>query len=199
MKPERIFLFWLTCCSLLVACDNDEKAADIGGLITRDGTVVEYYVDSTLVVEEADLLRQNILPSATDSCRTGSAAVETSRRWVRMKFRGLGFERLGLSPVKDYLVRPLRCRQAIPDSAVVRVQPCSPRGSAMGFFSLGRGDCRLGYRLGAWSAGMRSAATTVLYIGYDAEGNKVGRYFPCAPEDLQWYYTTARNDIEWSR
>lgn len=46
-----------------------------------------------------------------------------------------------------------------------------------------------GFKVGSYAMGYRDFSTQLFYIGYDALGREVGKWYPFEPDNLVWYYT----------
>lgn len=201
MFSQRSFPVALCLCmaALFSACDDRPDSDNYEFVTMNSGLRIKCYKDSLLTFSSERFLvpipPAEVANNPKDTIK-GVVSTENEDKWWRTTFN-FPVEQYGLHSGTPYYVQTVRCYQFLPLRSNEHLYQLTPLRSHIGFYSISQTDSRLGIRPVTYKnyEGKVHYYTRLLYIGYDAAGNKVGRYYPCPPDSLYWLYTTEKIDF----
>jgi len=109
--------------------------------------------------------------------------------WTKAIF-GDWCTKIGLVPGKEYFIRDeYYYQQYIQHSEGDEiVLSYVPDNTKMGFIRKADGRLLYGSDMNISDHQKLGCRTMLFFIGYDTEGNNVGIYFPCPPNELEWHF-----------
>jgi len=179
---------------LLAACSEEEKDSNTENMKMADGKDITVRTDTLCLfpTDEFEPMNTKVLNPDETECLKRYTAMKAEPIWMKAKF-GDWCSKLGLTPEKEYIVRREYYTQTIAENQNKWPIPFVPDGSNMGLWEYSDGKTVIGFHCTIGTTkinGIRgNCCTFLIYIGYDADGNMVDKYFPCNPQDLEWHYS----------
>ena len=184
IKNICIFIPMLLC-SLLLSCKDYEEDNDTTIVKMNDGNSIKCQNGDILLLADTvsflPVYKHN--PSNTFALK-GFTKVKQDKTWQKAKIFTI-YQQDDFTNEQFYYVRKDVYYQSILSNT--SAYQYSEDGDKMGFFKWADGHHSYGYQE---LLGQDRAYTIIYYIGYDIHGNIVNKYFPCAPEELVWRYST---------
>lgn len=197
MKVHALAVGILTTLFLL-SCESDSKDYEI--LQMKDGKTIKYSGKTEYLTDAMKPVPINYPPEkyqdATDSV-FGYDECDTIQHFYKAKIGDWG-QKYGLSSEKFYYVRNEIYFQTIPCRSNERVYDYNPENSHCGLLTNGYIDQKIIEIEQPLQEGITTNTSNIrgnikfltglLHIAYDDNGNKVNVYYPCSPQQLQWYF-----------
>lgn len=186
---------------MLMGCGNDETAIpDYDMIDVENGETIKVKRDSIMMfnTETCVPAYTHIVNPDDTECIKRFIAFSEDGMWVRAKFSDLSW--IGLNKDEMYYVLAKTYYHIIPDKRDCVAIPYALQHTNMGLLTRCDGTWRIGYMQNGGRYLIKgkevNCHTVLLYIGYDSKGNRIGKYFPCSPNDLEWNYSWLNlNDI----
>lgn len=191
---QKSLLFSFVVALLLSACQNNEIKSYFLVKTMRDGKTIEVFPDSLIVFKQWHLF----VPQYHDVNDSTSLPVigrggtllsnRTTEKWFKVSFSEVR-KGTDLQRHRTYYAQALRYGQTIPFGRTYDLSSVVEQPNTMGFspqfpLSEQRASSTINNRRSANS----DASCTLLYIGYDEQGEKIGIYYPCSPDSLIWKF-----------
>lgn len=192
-KITKCCLFIIIVC--LASCSKDcLQESKIEYIKVEDGQLLDVIKDSILNynIENCHFANDEIInPNKVETLNGFLISSAQERHWVRVTFSN--GEAPGLQNSVVYFARSEDFYQHIPTSSNNEIAvPYTSQPHTMGVIE-GKNLYTIGYTHSSGDFNINDVSvnckTTLLHIGYDSNGNKVNKYFPCAPKDLTWNYS----------
>ncbi len=194
-RALKAMIFTIVIVTAMASCDSvaDQIKEKLKTLVAEDGTKIEYRTD--ILAEFPTDTFEPIYPTPTNldnaEMAKGYTAVREDQRWTRARL-GEWCKSIGLKPGAVYFVKQMTYFQLIEDIKDSIVLPYVPEGSKIGLVEYLEEPFRQGFtpdnHMTADGKLAGNYSTILFFIGYDEKGKVVGKYFPCAPDELEWHY-----------
>lgn len=190
---RRLYLLFILIGVLFSACDtSDESLPDNCQLVSVDGgEKIIVRTDSLLMFDEDfSVLRSKPYEGFNDvGLMKGYASFRKEDVWVRCTVGSYWADRLGLTEGKIYYVRKEYYYQPYVQTGENEVVlGFVPNGSCSGLSEMSNGTFVYASNMNIVDNTHLCCRTMLLFFGFDEFGNKVDKYLPCEPENLEWHY-----------
>lgn len=183
---------------LLFSCQSND--VDYETLKMKDGVYIKYSGKTENITDEIKSAVIDYPPEKyknTADSIFGYDECDTIQHFYKATIGSWG-KKLGLSIDKSYFIRNEIYIQKAPCRSYEFVCDYNPENSHCGLITTGSIDVKTieianplkeGVTINSTNIGGNvQLSTGLLHIAYDEYGNKIDIYYPCSPNQLQWYF-----------
>lgn len=184
--------------AFIVACsDDNEDEWNTEVLAAKDGKKLKVRTDTLCLfpTNEFPVGRSEPVNPEDVEVLKRFMTVRRDPFWMKAKFGGWSMD-LGLSPERTYIIRREYYYQLLAKNKIGKVVvPFVVDERKTGFVESENIGLMYGfqyddlYTKDSMHTLIGNYRTMIIHIGYDDEGNTVGRYFPCDPYELEWHFS----------
>lgn len=184
-------IFWLCTIALLAACGDEETDDKTEKLKMADGKEITVRTDTLCLFPNDEFEPMNTIvinPDETE-CLKRYTAMKAEPVWMKAKF-GDWCGKLGLTPEKEYVIRREYYTQTIAENQNKMPIPFVLDSSGMGLWEYSDGKRVIGFHCTIGTTKINGIlGNSCTFLIYISDGNVIGKYFPCEPQDLEWHYS----------